>query len=56
MQAVRRCLSGRGIGPEGSFNFSSCFTHNYREFLGGFSDWVEQMAEAGTRSTIVGAS
>src|SRR5215469_9848501 len=34
------------IGPEGSFNFSSCFTHNYREFLGGFSDWVEQVAEA----------
>ena len=34
------------IGPEGSFNFSSCFTHNYREFLGGFSDWVEQVADA----------
>ena len=34
------------IGPAGSFNFSSCFTHNYREFLGGFSDWVEQVADA----------
>jgi Fe-S-cluster-containing hydrogenase component 2 len=34
------------IGPDGSFNFSSCFTHNYREFLGGFSDWVEQIADA----------
>src|SRR5262249_56150796 len=31
---------------EGSFNFSSCLTHNYREFLGGFSDWVEQLADA----------
>ena len=34
------------IGPDGSFNFSSCFTHNYREFLGGFSDWVEQVADS----------
>jgi putative sterol carrier protein len=31
--------------PEVS-DFSSCFTHNYREFLGGFSDWVEQIADA----------
>ena len=34
------------IGPDGSFNFSSCFTHNYREFFGGFSDWIEQIADA----------
>src|SRR5262244_4589918 len=34
------------IGPEGSFNFASCFTHNYREFLGGFADWIEQVADA----------
>jgi ferredoxin-NADP reductase/ferredoxin len=42
---VSACPVG-AIGPEGSFNFSSCFTHNYREFLGGFSDWVEQVVEA----------
>src|SRR5262245_20457978 len=42
---VAACPVG-AIGPEGSFNFSSCFTHNYREFLGGFSDWVEQIADA----------
>jgi hypothetical protein len=36
----------KSIGPDGSFNFSSCFTHNYREFLGGFSDWIEQVADA----------
>src|SRR5215510_3053039 len=42
---VATCPVG-AIGPEGSFNFSSCFTHNYREFLGGFSDWVEQIADA----------
>jgi ferredoxin-NADP reductase/Fe-S-cluster-containing hydrogenase component 2 len=34
------------IGPDSSFNFSSCFTHNYREFLGGFTDWIEQVADA----------
>jgi ferredoxin len=42
---VATCPVG-AIGPEGSFNFSSCITHNYREFLGGFSDWVEQVADA----------
>jgi Fe-S-cluster-containing hydrogenase component 2 len=42
---VATCPVG-AIGPDGSFNFSSCFTHNYREFFGGFSDWVEQVADA----------
>ncbi len=34
------------ISPDGSFNFSACFTHNYREFMGGFTDWVEQIADS----------
>lgn len=42
---VAACPVG-AIGPDGSFNFSACFTHNYRDFLGGFSDWVEQIADA----------
>jgi ferredoxin-NADP reductase/Fe-S-cluster-containing hydrogenase component 2 len=42
---VAACPVG-AIGPDGSFNFSACFTHNYREFLGGFSDWVEQIADS----------
>jgi ferredoxin-NADP reductase/Fe-S-cluster-containing hydrogenase component 2 len=42
---VAACPVG-AIGPDGSFNFSSCFTHNYREFLGGFSDFIEQVADA----------
>jgi ferredoxin-NADP reductase/Fe-S-cluster-containing hydrogenase component 2 len=42
---VAACPVG-AIGPDGAFNFASCFTHNYREFLGGFSDWVEQVADA----------
>jgi len=34
------------ISPDGTFNFAACFTHNYREFMGGFSDWVEQIADS----------
>ncbi len=43
---VAACPVG-AIGADGSFNFSSCLTHNYREFLGRFSDWVEQVADSG---------
>lgn len=42
---VAACPVG-AISPEGDFNFSSCYTHNYREFMGGFTDWVEQMADS----------
>jgi ferredoxin len=52
---VAACPVG-AIGPDGSFNFSSCFTHNYREFLGGFSDWIEQVRTRATPSNIAGAS
>ena len=34
------------IGPDWTFNFSACFTHNYREFLGGFDDWVRTLADS----------
>ncbi|MGA0603851.1 SCP2 sterol-binding domain-containing protein [Caulobacter sp. KR2-114] len=34
------------IGVDGSFNMLSCYTHNYREFLGGFGDWVETIADS----------
>jgi Fe-S-cluster-containing hydrogenase component 2 len=39
------CPTG-AIAPDGHFNFSACYTHNYREFLGGFTDWVEQVADS----------
>jgi Fe-S-cluster-containing hydrogenase component 2 len=42
---VAACPVG-AIGAEGSFNFSACYTHNYREFLGGFSDWAKNIAES----------
>src|SRR2546422_230208 len=42
---VAACPVG-AIGADGAFNFSACYTHNYREFMGGFTDWVEQIAES----------
>src|SRR5215472_7150754 len=42
---VAACPVG-AIGSDGAFNFSACYTHNYREFLGGFTNWVEQIADS----------
>jgi ferredoxin len=42
---VAACPVG-AISAEGDFNFSACYTHNYREFMGGFTDWVEQVADS----------
>ncbi len=42
---VAACPTG-AISPDGHFNFSACYTHNYREFMGGFTNWVEQIAES----------
>ncbi len=47
----RLCVTACPVGAiksEGSFDFSACYTHNYREFMGGFTDWVEQVADAGS--------
>ncbi len=40
---VAACPVG-AIGTDGNFDFSACYTHNYREFMGGFGDWVENIA------------
>ncbi len=42
---VAACPTG-AIGTDGHFNFSACYTHNYREFMGGFTNWVEQIADS----------
>jgi Fe-S-cluster-containing hydrogenase component 2 len=42
---VAACPVG-AIAADGHFDFAACYTHNYREFMGGFTDWVEQVAEA----------
>jgi len=40
---VSVCPTG-AIAADGHFDFVSCYTHNYRERLGGFQDWVERLA------------
>jgi ferredoxin len=42
---VAACPVG-AISPDGRFDVASCYTHNYREFMGGFGDWVENIADA----------
>jgi ferredoxin len=45
----RLCVAACPVGAisnDGAFNFSACYTHNYREFMGGFTDWVEQVADS----------
>ncbi len=44
---VAACPVG-AISPDGDFQFSNCLTHNYRDFMGGFSDWVERVASSNT--------
>ena len=47
--ACKLCVAACPVGaiaPNGNFNFSACYTHNYREFMGGFTDWVEQIADS----------
>lgn len=45
MLCVAACPVG-AIKPDGGFDFSACYHHNYREFMGGFGDWVEQVVES----------
>ncbi len=43
------CVAACPVGAikiDQDFDFSACFTHNYREFMGGFTDWVEQIADS----------
>ncbi len=46
---VAACPTG-AISKTGEFDFSACATHNYRDFLGGFGDWVETVADTETVS------
>jgi Fe-S-cluster-containing hydrogenase component 2 len=42
---VAACPVG-AIASDGHFNFSACYTHNYRELMGGFTDWAETLADS----------
>ena len=42
---VAACPVG-AIGKDGDFDFVACSVHNYREFMGGFTDWVQTIADS----------
>ncbi len=42
---VAACPVG-AIKPDGQFDLASCYSHNYHEFMGGFGDWAEHIADA----------
>jgi Fe-S-cluster-containing hydrogenase component 2 len=42
---VAACPVG-AIAPDGHFDVSACYTHNYREFMSGFGAWAEQVADS----------
>lgn len=44
---VAACPVG-AIGADGYFDFSACSTHNYREFLNGFTEWAATVADSGS--------
>ncbi len=43
---VAACPVG-AVRTDGDFEFFACLQHNYREFLFGFEDWIETVADAG---------
>ncbi len=45
---VAACPVG-AIEPDGAFRFSACYDHNYREFMSGFGDFVEEIVESRDR-------
>lgn len=48
---VAACPVG-AIEPEGAFRFSACYDHNYREFMTGFSDFVEAIADSPNKESL----
>ena len=42
---VAACPVG-AIKPDGAFDFSACLTHNYQQFMGGFVNFVEDVASS----------
>jgi len=45
---VAACPVG-AIETNGAFHFSACYDHNYREFMTGFTDFVEDVVESKNR-------
>lgn len=45
MLCVAACPVG-ALKTDGYFDFSACYTHNYQQFMGGFVNWVEDLADS----------
>ena len=45
---VAACPVG-AIASDGHFDPAACLTHNYREFMGGFTDWVGTVVESDSK-------
>jgi ferredoxin len=48
----RLCVAACPVGaihPDGRFDTAACLTHNYREFMTGFADWVGTIADSKDR-------
>lgn len=48
---VAACPVG-AIRPDGHFDFSACYTHNYREFMGGYTDYMDAVADASSSKAL----
>jgi len=49
------CVSACPVGAvktDGGFDFQACYTHNYREFMGGFMDILGEVAAAKDRADL----
>lgn len=44
---VAACPVG-AIKSDGYFDFSACLNHNYQQFMGGFVNWIEDIADSGS--------
>lgn len=42
---VAACPVG-AIKPDGHFDFTGCLNHNYQQFMGGFTGWIEDIADS----------
>lgn len=47
--SCKLCVAACPVGAiklDGQFDPSACLTHNYREFMGGFTEWVKHVVES----------
>lgn len=53
--SCKLCVAACPVGalePDGTFRFSACYDHNYREFMTGFGDFTEAVAESKDRHAL----